>query len=318
MRALLVVNPQATSTSDSARDVITQALSGVCKVDVAVTSHRGHASELAAAAGAEGYGAVVVHGGDGTVNEVVNGLMATRTTAGVSAAEPYGDAVGRPSLAIVPGGSTNVFARVVGYPADPIEATGTILDALRHRRRRTVGLGLADDRWFTFCAGIGYDAEVVARVERHRAGGRRSTHALYLRCAVTQFFTGTQRRDPALTVRVDDEEPIEGIHLAIVCNTTPWTFLDDRPIEPCPDASFDTGLDLLAPTSLRTATMLRHSRQLLAGVPPRGPHLVTRHDAATITLTASRPMAFQLDGDHLGDIESVTLRAVPHAIDVVV
>ena len=71
----------------------------------------------------------------------------------------------------MPGGSTNVFARALGMPNDPVEATGQLLDALREGRRRTVGLGTADGRWFTFCAGMGLDAEVVGAVEKRRQKG---------------------------------------------------------------------------------------------------------------------------------------------------
>lgn len=311
MRALLVVNPQATSTSALVRDVIAQALAGQVKVDVAVTDHRGHAASLARCAAREGYGAVVVHGGDGTVNEVVNGLM--------SSSDPAAPAAERPALAIVPGGSTNVFARGAGYPSDPIEATGSILDALRNGRRRRVGLGQAGDRWFTFCAGIGYDADVIARVEEHRAAGHRSTHALYVRSALMVFFRNLDRSDPALTVSLPGEEPIDGVHLAIICNTSPWTFLGNRPLQPCPEASFDSGLDLLAPRKLTVATTLRHVAQLMSTSPRmRGRHLVTRHDLKELTLTSSRPLSFQVDGDYLGDIDRLTLRSVPEALDVVV
>lgn len=314
MRALLVVNPHATSTSMLVQDVIAQALSAELKVDVLETEHRGHAATVAQEAAELGYEVVVVHGGDGTVNEVVNGLM--------RGGDPTSSAGERPALAVVPGGSTNVFARVVGYPADPIEATGDILEALRTQRRRTVSLGKADDRYFTFCAGLGYDAEVVGRVEAHRADGRRSTHALYVRSAVLQFLA-TQRSEPAITLTVPGEAPIAGLHLVIACNTTPWTYLatpwGDRPVEPCPEASFDTGLDLIAPRRLSAATTLRHVRQMLS---PRGaPHgrsLLTRHDLPEVVIESSRPLALQVDGDYLGEVDRVVLRSAPAALDVVV
>ena len=99
MRALLIVNPHATSTNERRRDLLAHALAGEMKLQVAHTKSRGHAMRLAAAAADSGVDVVVVHGGDGTVNEVVNGLMYR------------GVRLDTPLLAVVPGGSTNVFAR---------------------------------------------------------------------------------------------------------------------------------------------------------------------------------------------------------------
>ncbi|MDQ1644766.1 MAG: hypothetical protein QOJ50_950, partial [Cryptosporangiaceae bacterium] len=156
MRALLVVNPNATTTSERRRDVLATALRSEIDLHVVQTRRRGHAAELARTAGADGFGVVVALGGDGTVNEVVNGLLTDGPSAEV------------PALAVVPGGSTNVFARAIGLPRDPIDATSVLLEALREHRTRTIGLGRMPGRWFTFCAGIGLDAEVVRRVERAR------------------------------------------------------------------------------------------------------------------------------------------------------
>ena len=159
MRALLVTNPTATTTTARSREVLARALASEVKVDVEETSHRGHAAALAVRAAREGLDLVVALGGDGTVNEVVNGLLTDGPRDGI------------PALAVVPGGSTNVFARAIGLPGDPFDATGQILEALRAGRTTTVGLGLAEDRWFTFNAGVGFDAEVVRRIERRRRAG---------------------------------------------------------------------------------------------------------------------------------------------------
>src|SRR2546423_6603650 len=153
MRALLVVNHKATTTSGRVRDVLVQALRSVVDLSVEHTRERRHAAGLARQAAADGMDVVVVLGGDGTVNEAVNGLLA------------HGVPASGPAFAVVPGGSTNVFARALGLPADWVEATGVLLEALREGRYRTIGLGRADERYFTFCAGFGLDAEVIARVE---------------------------------------------------------------------------------------------------------------------------------------------------------
>lgn len=306
MRALLVVNPKATATTVGMRDVLAHALASNAKLDVVQTEARGHATSLARQAALDGLDVVVALGGDGTVNEVVNGLLADGPQAGL------------PSLAVVPGGNANVFARALGLPCSPVEATSQLLDALRGERRRAVGLGTADGYWFTFCAGLGPDAEVVRRVERTRSGGRKATPSLFVRQGLRQFFFHTDRRALPMTVHAADRAA-ERIGLALICNSDPWTYLGPRPVRPCPTASFDTGLDLFALRSLGTASTLRHLRQIFAARPrPRGRAVLTLHDQPEITLAADRPVALQVDGEDLGDRTQVVFRSVPRALRVVI
>lgn len=306
MRALLVVNPKATATSARVLDVLTQALASEVKLDVVHTRARGHAVDLAAQAAVDGLDVVVALGGDGTVNEVVNGLMAEG---------PRGDL---PALAVVPSGSTNVFARALGLQNSAVEATSQLLDALRADRRRTIGLGRADDHWFTFCAGLGLDAEVVRRVERARGRGAKATPGLFVRTGFDHFLRDAERREMQMTVHAPGHEP-ERVGLALVCNTTPWTYLGLRPVRPCPAASFETGLDLFALRSLGTVSTLRHLRQILAASGrPRGRRVLGLHDLSVLRIDADVPLPLQVDGDPLGDRTSVIFAGIPHALDVVV
>lgn len=306
MRALLVVNPKATTFSARVRDVLAHALASETRLDLVETKARAHAVELAAQAAADGYEVVVALGGDGTVNEVVNGLLA----------EGPGPHV--PALAVVPGGNANVFARALGMAADPVEATGQLLDALREDRRRTIALGRADERWFTFCAGLGLDAEVVRLVEHKRAAGAKATTGLFVRTAVQHFFASRDRRDVPMTLHVEGRDPVP-LGLALVCNTNPWTYLGTRPVQPCPHAHLESGLDLFGMRSLPTLPTLRHLRQILSDRPrPRGRRVVSLHDADAFTVTAERPLAIQVDGDDLGDADSVRFTSVREALGVVV
>jgi len=313
MRALLVVNPKATATSPRVRDVLARALGSDLKVDVAETQRRGHAIELGAQAAAEGLDLVVVLGGDGTVNEVVNGLLRPLDEAGYDAETR----AALPALAVVPGGSTNVFSRALDIPHDPVEATGHLLDALREGRSRRIGLGRADERWFTFTAGIGLDADAVRRVEHVRAGGKNATPTRYAWAAVRQFFRGTDRRHPALTLEIPGHEPVDGLYLGIVCNTSPWTYFGDHPITVTPTASFDTGLDLAAMRKLRTVGTLRAAAGMLGRDGIRGRNVSTWADLSEFTLRADRPMHVEVDGDYLGEREGLHLRSVPGALRVV-
>jgi diacylglycerol kinase family enzyme len=307
MRALLVVNPKATTTSERSRDVLVRALRSEVDLTVAYTRRRGHAATLAGEAATDGIGLVVTLGGDGTVNEAVNGLMATGDKAG-----------NRAALAVVPGGSTNVFARAVGMPKDWAEGAGVILEALREERTRTISLGRADDRHFTFCAGLGIDAGVVRRVERARLRGRTSTPWLYIRSTLAQYFLETERRHPPVILERPGEQPEGGLATVIVQNTTPWTYLGDRPINPCPGASFDTGLDVMAMRELHVPSTTRTVKQVLAGRPqPHGKRVLGLHDLERFTLRADRPMAFQLDGDYLGERDKIEFLSVPDALRIV-
>lgn len=322
MRALLVVNPAATTTSARTRDVLTHALASDLKLDVVTTESRGHARELARGAVENGETELVIAlGGDGTVNEIVNGLL------------HHGpDPERLPRLAVVPGGSTNVFARALGLPNDAVEATGALLGALESGSERTVGLGRTggvpdtDDagippRWFTFCAGFGFDAGVIGRVEQQRERGKRSTHALYVRQVLRQFLGEEHRGGGTITLERPGQEPIERLVLSIVCNTAPWTFLGNRPIYAAPDASFDTDLDVLGLSRLTPASVSRYAAQLLASGPGRGlsgKHAVTLHDLPEFTLHSQVPLPFQMDGDHLGVRTSVSFTGVRRALRVIV
>jgi diacylglycerol kinase family enzyme len=318
MRALVVVNPAATSTTAKMRDVLVGALGSELKLDVVETAHRGHALALGAQAAAEGIDVVVSVGGDGTVNEVVNGLLAN------------GPGPHLPMLAVVPGGSTNVFSRALGRSRDPVEATAEILDSLRAGRTRLVSLGTASatgtaagqtwtpPRWFVFAAGLGFDADVIARVEARRAAGRRSTGPLYVKEATSAFLLGRERRRPAMTLQVPGEPPLDELFLCLISNVSPWTYLGARPVNPSPDASFDTGLDVFAMGRIGAVRMLHTLRQALAHRPDaRGRGVHRRHDLEELSLTASRPMGWQVDGDHLGTATGLRVRHVPAALRVV-
>ncbi len=220
----------------------------------------------------------------------------------------------------MPGGSANVFTRALGLPADPVDAAGWILQALADGRRRDIGVGLADGRYFAFNAGLGFDAEVVRAVEGQRAHGRPVTPALYARTAVRQFYLRTDRGHGALTLERDGHPPAGPFFVGIVSNTAPWTYLGRRAVNTNPRAAFECGLDVFALRSLHTAATLRTLRQLLspAGPPARGRSVLTGHDEAALTFTAARPVAFQVDGEYMGERERVRFVAIPNALSIIV
>lgn len=316
MRALLLVNPKATTTSQRSRDVLVRALRSEVDLTVEYTRRRGHAVALAATAAREGFDLVVSLGGDGTVNEVVNGLLSTATVARDPGVRVPASEL--PAFAAVPGGSTNVFTRALGLPRDWAEATSVILEGLRLGRSRTVGLGRADDRYFTFCAGFGLDAAVIEQVERARRRGRVSTPSLYFRALMGRYFLGSDRRHPAISLERPGEAPEVELGTVIIQNTAPWTYLGGRPINPNPNASFDLGLDVMALRRLRVPSTARTVTQILAGSPePGGRRVLRLHDLDEFTLVAERPQGFQVDGDYLGQREKIRFTSVPAALRVI-
>jgi diacylglycerol kinase family enzyme len=323
VRALLIANPYATSTTAVRREVITRALASELDLNVVQTRYRGHAGHVAEGAARDGYELVLTLGGDGTVNEVVNGMLracpppaaAQPAAAPPSVTPPGADA---PIFAPLPGGSANVFTRALGLPADLVDATGQILGALQERRTRSIGLGLAGKRYFCANAGLGLDAEVVRVVEGLRARGRGASAALYVRTAVRQFIGVTDRGEPALTLERDGLPAMEGLFLGIVSNASPWTYLGQRPVNASPRAGFDTGLDLFAMRKLTALGTLNAVRQMLGKTGPGGRHVVSLHDQDALSFRAVRPVAFQVDGEYVGERERVVLRSIPNALRVLI
>ena len=308
----------------SGRDagLVVRALGARLELETAQTRYRGHARELAAASAEAGFDLVVTFGGDGTVNEVVNGLMRSQVPASdpAAAAAAGGEAAPgrRPAIAPVPGGGANVFARTLGLPPDPAEAVQRILGAVDSGTWRTIGLGQAGDRYFTFSAGLGVDAEVVADVDRRRATGIRATTLLYLRTALRRYYV-TDRRHPALTLTVPDEPPVAGLFMGVVTNSSPWTYFGDHPVRPA-HADFSSGLDLFALRRLRTLSTLAALRHMMDTTDelPSGRDVVSAAALTELEFKADRPIAFHIDGEYQGETEGVSFRFVPEALCVVV
>ena len=307
MRGILIVNPHATTMDGNTPELVARSLAGLVDLDVRQTRYRGHARELAAEADAD---LVLVLGGDGAVNETVNGIMSR--PAGLS-----GSAL--PLIGVIPGGGGNVFARALGLPLGTEAAIGRIRDVIAAGSYRTIGLGLAGNRYFTFSADLGWDAEVMDEMDQLRETGRRQSTTLYLRTIVRQFFRGTDRRVPALTLERDGQPPVDGLFMTVVTNRSPWTYFGGRALLPVPNPDLNSGLDLLALRRLRLGTIVSLVSQLLwvRSRPPRGRHLLSMPGLESLVIRSARPIAFQVDGEYLGETKAVEFRFVPHAIRVV-
>ena len=309
MRLLLIVNTSASSVTARARVVIQKSLAADHQVTVAETSRRGHATRLAQGAAATGTEVVVVLGGDGTLNEAANGLVGTSC-----------------ALGVLPGGSTNVYARTIGMTNDPIEATGELLAALGNGPGgiRSVSVGNVNGRHFLFHVGIGFDAAVVAQVERRSAVKRFLGHAFFTYAAVDTWARHYDRRHPHFAVdlhrRDGQNVTIDDGFFAICLKTNPYTYLGDRSFDVAPGTGFATPLavavlrsvsavnllGLVAAALRRGGTFGRHGKVTLVG------------DVVRATVRPYRPTPYQVDGDYLGDTDHLEFRWEPDHLRLVV
>lgn len=310
MRAVLIVNPNATSTTPAGRDLLAHALESRVKLSVVHTDHRGHAIEIAQQATRAGVDVLIVHGGDGTVNEVVNGILGE-----------VGPGDAGPAVGVVPGGSANVFARALGISPDPVDATNQLVDLLGAYRRdhtwRRIGLMDCKERWGVFTSGMGVDGDVVAAVEAQRAKGRKVTASRYIRVAIREMLANA-RKEPTMTVHLPGREPVGGVHFAFVSNSSPWTYANKRPVRTNPATTFETGLGVFAITSMNVWSNLGVVRQMLSRAPRLdAKHLTRDDDLAWLRVTSDTPVACQIDGDYVGLREAMEFTAVPDALSVV-
>lgn len=310
MRAVLIVNPNATSTTPAGRDLLAHALESRVQLSVVHTDHRGHAIEIAQEATRSGVDVLIVHGGDGTVNEVVNGILGEG-----------GPGSAGPAVGVVPGGSANVFARALGISPDPIEATNQLVDLLGDYRRgrmwRRIGLMDCGERWGVFTAGMGVDGDVVAAVEEQRAKGRKVSASRYVRVAIREVLASA-RKEPRLTLHLPGHEPITGVHFAFVSNSSPWTYANSRPVWTNPDTTFETGLGVFATTSMNVWANLGLVRQMNSRKPRlEAKHLIRDDDLPWLKVTSDGPVSCQIDGDYVGKREMMEFTSVPNALAVV-
>ena len=302
MKLLLIVNTSASAVTARARVVIRKALSADHDVTTSETSRRGNATRLAQDAAAGGYDAVVVLGGDGTLNEAANGLAGSTT-----------------ALATLPGGSTNVFARTLGIAQDPVEATGELLSALARGSLRRIGLGSVNGRYFLFHVGMGFDAAVVSQVERRAALKRYAGHPLFVYAAFSTWFRHYDRSRPRLRVEIPGRPPVDHAYMAICMNSNPYTYLGNIPLNLAPDADLDRGLVMATFRSLQMFPLLGN----VASVLRKGSHfrrhrtIDYRPDLTEVTVVGHGPFPYQVDGDYLGEAERLSFRHEPDALTVV-
>jgi len=307
---LLIVNPYATTVSDRLKNLVVYALQGRFDVEAVATQAQNHATEIGREAIEGGYDVVVAFGGDGTLNEVVNGMAGTDLP-----------------VAVLPGGSTNVVCRTLGMPNDVVDATEHLLALVDDWQPRKIDLGKVDERYFVFACGAGIDASVVKRVDRNPTLKGNAGPYYYSWAGISSFYRKYLVNPVRMRTQVEGFEPVEGV-TTIVQNSDPFTYFASRPIRVCEGISIDDGT--LSMAVLKRATqrdMPTLINRLFSESRPAARHRQVAHFDDVLSATVEtvsknkdgslRALPIQVDGDYIGERERIALQAVPSALTIV-
>ncbi len=303
-RMLIIVNPFASTVSAELRNLVVSALAGRYEVEAVDTQSPNHATDIVREAAHEGYDVVVSFGGDGTVNEVANGLAGSNTP-----------------MSCLPGGATNVLCKMLGIPGDIVDATEHLLRLADDWRPRKIDLGVANGRAFTYSSGFGLDASVAKRIDRNlKLKASRMSDVYFVYCAVETVMREYIVNPPRMDVHVGGAT-VRAI-TTLVQNGDPFTYLDEKPIRVAEGAALDSGS--LAGVALRGArpwdvptimARLLSARRSVIG------HRQIHHFAGVTELRCEsadgRPIPLHVDGDHIGDVTAAVFGLRPAALSVV-
>ena len=292
MKLMLLINPSASSVDWKTRMAANSALVTDHDVTTVETTKRNDATGLARQAAEDDFEAVVVLGGDGTLNEAANGLVNTNT-----------------ALAALPGGSTNVFARTIGMAPKTTKAAPQLAAALERGTDclRTFGLGTVNGRHFLFHLGVVADAEVVAQVERRSGLKRKIGQAIFVYSSFSTYFKHYDRKRPSFALDFPDGASVEDGFFTICLNTNPYTYLGARPLSVTPDTGPERGLVTVTTKKLKVRTLLTLFGSALGSgeILRRNKSVDYRTDLKSVTFRGHKPFPHQVDGDYLGQATSL-------------
>jgi diacylglycerol kinase family enzyme len=299
-RLLLVVNPVARTVSRPTLAVLEKALSADFKLEVVETAERGHATELARQAAEDGVDLVVVFSGDGTINEALNGLAGTEA-----------------ALGVLPGGATNILARALGLPTEPVEAAGVLIDRALAGVSRRIHLGVADGRYFAVNCGAGVDAAAMARLDRKSPKTKGAFDRAAFFAVMRAVLASYAGRSADLSLRVDGGQAAPSISV-LIGRTDPYTYFRRWGLRVTPQASLEKGLDVLSARRLPRRRVARIAFQVSGSARHvRGRDMDYFHDASLVEVTSTRPFPVQVDGDVLENRSSLNVELARDALWVV-
>lgn len=303
---LVVVNPYATTVSARLKELVLYALKSKYTVQAVETERQNHATDLAREAVGEGFDLVVAFGGDGTVNEVANGLAGSDLP-----------------MTVLPGGSTNVFARTLGIPNDIVEATDRLIELSSNFAPRPADLGMVNDRYFVFGSGVGIDGDAIRRVDSHPQLKWRFGDSYYIYALMRSFYK-VKASAPFFDISVDGEEPQVAVS-AVLQNTAPYTYLRAKELHVCDDIHLDSGT--LSVTALKRAKqrdLPSIAARLLSNTATKHRQVFHAEGVKQVTVKSAcfdregslRTLPVHVDGDFIGEFEELTYKSCPHAIRV--
>ena len=308
-RMLIIVNPYATTVSDRLKNLVVYALQGRFEVETVSTEAQNHATEIGREVRDHGYDVVVAFGGDGTLNEVVNGLAGTDVP-----------------VSVLPGGSTNVVCRTLGIPNDVVDATEHLLALVDDWQPRRIDLGKADHRHFVFSCGAGIDATVVKRVDAHPRLKSAAGPYYFTWAAVSAFYRSYLVNPVRLHVQVDGESA-EGV-TALAQNSDPFTYFASKPVRVCEGVEIDDGtlalgvLRRAAQRDMPTLISRIFSEKRSAAQHRQIDHFAGIAGARVSSISetkngVTRPFPVQVDGDYIGERTELALAVEPGALTIV-
>lgn len=301
MKMLLIVNAFASSVTARNTVVVHRTLSQHHDVDIVETNRRGHATRFAHDAARRGVDVVIGYGGDGTLNEVATGIAGTDT-----------------ALGVLPGGSTNVFARTLGMPNDPITAARWLAAGCDAGDTRPIGLGRVNGRFFCFHTGIGYDAAAVAKVEQFGHLKRFFGHPLFIGSALHTFFARYSRTEPHFSLTSPEHGTLDEGYFSLVLNTSPYTYLGNTALNVTTAATLDSPLVVLTFTTFKVIPVFRQLVHAFRhGHIQPDEHLAEWTDVSHVRFTHHTGFPYQVDGDYLGETTSLDFDHVPEAVRLV-
>ena len=305
---MLIVNPFATTTGGWSRELIVRSIEATYDTQVMFTHQRSHAIEIARQARLDGFDYVLILGGDGTVNEAINGLLAHDLAH-----------LPQPILAVIPGGLANVFTRNLGFSADAISATGEILESLEQRNYRTISLGTFNNRWFAFNAGIGLDAGILSAMEALRAEGRKASPGGYLLTGLRHYFDDTEQYPPQIQIQNERGEIIQDAAMLIIQNAAPWSYIGPVSLDFATTANFNDGLDVVALTDLTPASIAAYLAEAAVHVPTdKRSRLSWLKKCTEIEVKVPKPFPAHVDGDSIGEVSFARVTHHKDALQVAV
>jgi diacylglycerol kinase family enzyme len=307
LRMFLIVNPRATTVSSRLKNLVVYALRGRYDVHAVETEGRNHATALTSEAIAEGYDVMVAFGGDGTLNEVANGLAHSNVP-----------------LTILPGGCTNVACRMLGIPTDIVDATEHLLHLADGPVARAIDLGSVNGRYFVFSSGAGLDADATRWVDERQAIKARGRVLTFGYAATAAFFRDYRGRPPRLSLEAAGQR-VEGVS-AFVQNSRPFTYARSKPLHVCDDVTLDSGTIstmIMQRAGLREAPgavwrLFRDGHSLAEHPRARSFPRVTEARVTSLEVNGE-PIRFPLevDGDYLGEHTEAVYGVAPGALRVV-